>query len=309
MTTNTSNPTAPGLTLLGLGQMGAALAGRMLDQGRAVTVWNRTPERAAPLVARGAASAETPAEAIARNGLVVTCLLRYASVRETLDPVAASLRGRTLIDLTTTTPDEARELGRWAAEHDVEYLNGAIMATPYQIGTPVARILYSGAPDVFARHRDLLAPWAEGVYDGPDAGAASLIDLAMLSGMYHMFAGLFHGAAMAATVGMSAQDFASRTIPLIESLVAHFAADAAIIDGGDYSVPGQQSLDFSDLSDILRTSEEAGVDSTTIAAIQALIHRQREAGHGAEGFARIYETLRHPESGRDEATEAVRGSA
>lgn len=305
MTTNPSNPTTPGLTLLGLGEMGTALAGRMLEQDRAVTVWNRSPERAAPLVARGADAAATPAEAIERNRLVVTCLFRYASVRETLDPVAESLRGRTLVDLTTTTPDEARELGRWAAEHGIEYLNGAIMATPHQIGTPVARILYSGSPDVFARHRDLLVPWGEGVYDGPDPGAASLIDLAMLSGMYHMFAGLFHGAAMAATVGMPARDFASRTIPLIESLVAHFAADAAIIDGGDYAAPGQQSLDFSDLSDILRTSDEAGVDSTTVSAIQALIRRQREAGHGAEGFARIYESLRHPGAGRDDAAEAV----
>lgn len=306
MTSNIPNPPRrTGLALLGLGAMGTALASRLLDLGLEPTVWNRTEERTAPLVARGASAAATVADAIEHSELVVTCLLRYASVRETLDPVAASLRGRTLIDLTTTTPDEARELGVWAAEHGIDYLNGAIMATPYQIGTPVARILYSGTPAVFERYRDELAPWAEGVYDGPDPGAASLIDLAMLSGMYHMFAGMMHGAAMVGTVGMSARDFASRVIPLLESLVGHFATDAGVIDDGDYAGPGQQSLDFSDLSDIVRTGEEAGVDSSTIAAIQALIRRQRDAGYGAEGFARIYESLRRSQGGRDDAAEAV----
>lgn len=294
-----------GISLLGLGAMGGVLAQRMLDAGRPITVWNRTAGRADALVAAGAARADTVAEAVLANPVVITCLLRYASVRETLGPVAEQLRGRTLIDLTTTTPDEARELGVWADAHGIAYLNGAIMAPPQLIGAPGAQILYSGSREVYDGVADGLSVWAAGTYDGPDPGAASLIDLAMLSAMYQMFAGLFHGAAMVGAQGMSATEFAGRAVPFLEPLIAHFAVDAAIIDGGDYTVPGQQSLDFSDLSDIIRASDGVGVDSSTIGAVQGLIRRQAEAGFGEEGFARIHESLRRPADVHSRDAEAV----
>ncbi|NMD54595.1 MULTISPECIES: NAD(P)-dependent oxidoreductase [Tsukamurella] len=293
------------VSILGLGAMGSALAAPLLDRGHVVTVWNRSPGRGEELVERGARRAGTVADAVHRSGLIVTCLLRYASVRETLDPVAERLRGRTLLDLTTTTPAEARALGAWAEEHGIEYLNGAILATPPMIGAPGAQLFVSGSAEVLARTRTVLEAWAEIVYDGADPGAASLIDLAMLAAMYQMFAGLFHGAAMAATAGMRATDFAARAVPFVTAMVPHFAGDAEIVDGGDYSVPGQQSLHFSDLSDIIRASDEAGANSSTIRAVQALIAEQVDLGFGDDGMARIYESLRRPHAGRDDAAEAV----
>lgn len=285
--------------------MGSALAAALLDRGHIPTVWNRGPDRGAGLVERGAHRAGTVAEAVRRSELIVTCLLRYASVRETLDPVAEELRGRTLIDLTTTTPDEARELGAWAAAHGIDYLNGAILATPPMIGAPGAQLFVSGPSAVHERTRPVLEAWAEIVYDGADPGAASLIDLAMLAAMYQMFAGLLHGAAMVVSAGVRATDFAARAVPFVAAMVPHFAGDAAVIDGGDYTVPGQQSLHFSDLSDIIRASDQAGANSSTIRAVQALIAEQVALGFGDEGMARIYESLRRPEAGRDEAAEAV----
>ncbi|WP_344841650.1 NAD(P)-binding domain-containing protein [Nonomuraea dietziae] len=52
------------VTVLGLGSMGSALAGALLDKGVETTVWNRSAGRAAPLVARGAREAATPLEAV-----------------------------------------------------------------------------------------------------------------------------------------------------------------------------------------------------------------------------------------------------
>ncbi|HEY6295882.1 MAG TPA: NAD(P)-binding domain-containing protein, partial [Streptosporangiaceae bacterium] len=48
----------PSLGWLGTGRMGAALAGRLIDAGQRVTVWNRTPAKTGPLVARGARAAD-----------------------------------------------------------------------------------------------------------------------------------------------------------------------------------------------------------------------------------------------------------
>lgn len=297
-----THPARTGVTVLGLGAMGSALAATLLDAGHDTTVWNRTPARAAALAARGAATASTVEEAVTAHPLVIACLFDHASVHETLDPVVDRLRGSTLVNLTTTTPNEARELATWAAAHGVRYLDGAIMATPPMIGTPEASILYSGSREVFDEVRPVLDRWATSTYDGADSGLASLFDLAMLSGMYTMFAGFLHGAAMAGSAGMSATDFAARATPFLSAMTFAFAHDAAVIDGGDYTVPGQQSLDFSDLSHIVRASEEQGVDPTLIAAVQELISRQIAAGHGAEGFARLYESMRADRADRAEPT-------
>lgn len=287
-----SHPEPSGVTVLGLGAMGSALAATLLDAGHDTTVWNRTPERAAALSARGATAAPTIGAAVTAHPLVVAVLFDHASVHETLDPVIEQMRGSALVNLTTTTPNEARELATWAAGHGVRYLDGAIMATPPMIGGPGAAILYSGLREVFDDARPVLDRWADSTYDGADSGLASLFDLAMLSGMYSMFAGFLHGAAMAGSAGMSATEFAGRATPFLSAMTDSFAHFASVIDGGDYTVPGQQSLDFSDLSHIVRASEEQGVDPTPIAAVQELIGKQIAAGHGAEGFARIYESLR-----------------
>lgn len=275
--------------------MGTALATALVDAGHPTTVWNRTPGTATDLVASGATRAATVSEAVSARPIVIACLLRHASVHETLDPVVDELRGRTLINLTTTTPNEARELAAWAAGHGIGYLDGAIMATPPMIGSHAAQIFYSGSMAAFDVSRPTLDVWATSEFHGEDAGMASLLDLAMLSAMYSMFAGLTHGAAMVGSVGVSATDFAARAIPFVSAMTPQFARAAEIIDGGDYTVPGQQSLDFSDLSHIVRASDEQGVNPATIAAVQGLISRQIAAGHGSEAFERIYESLRATE--------------
>ncbi len=105
-----SGPT--GVTLLGLGAMGSALAASL--------VCRRTPDHgvepdAGPrqrVVARGAVSAPTVLDAVTASPVVVTCLYDHASVHQTLDPVAEALRGRTLVNVTTTTPNDSRAARR-----------------------------------------------------------------------------------------------------------------------------------------------------------------------------------------------------
>ena len=109
---------------------------------------------------------------------------------------------------------------------------------------------------------------------------ASLYDLALLSGMYVMFAGFFHGAAMVGAAGVPAKEFATRAAAWLQNVVFAITEYAEIIDGGDYSVPGQQSLEFSDISDIVDASRGQGISTEVVDVVQRLIHRQIDAGHG-----------------------------
>lgn len=280
------------IAVLGLGAMGRTLAEQILKAGHPTTVWNRSPERIAPLSEFGADPADTVADAVRASAVLVACLYDHASVHEVLDPVVEQLAGRTLINVTTTTPEQSRELAAWAARHQVDYLDGGIMAVPEMIGQEGSLILYSGSASEFERLRPTLELWGTARFLGDDAGLAPLYDLAILAPMYTMFAGFLHGAAMVASAGVPARELAELTAPFLAAMAHSVHALAAVVDGGDYTVPGQQSLDFSDLGKFVEASEAAAVDPILIDAVQTLIRRQIDAGFGDHGFARIYQSLR-----------------
>jgi len=282
-------PQLPPVTFIGLGEMGAALARAVISAGHPTTVWNRTAAKADGL---GARVARTVEEAVESAPLVVVCLFDHRSVHEVLDPVAGRLGGAQILNLTTTAPAGARELAHWADGLGARYLDGGIMATPEMIAGPGSRIFYSGNLDILHDHRGILELWGTAEYFGDDAGMASLHDLALLSAMYVMFAGFFHGAAMLSGAGVTAAEFAAMAVPWLQVTAESLPEFATIIDGNDYAAPGQQSLLFSDISDIVQASRDQGVSTEVVDVVQRLIHRQIDAGHGAEGFARIIESLR-----------------
>lgn len=75
-----------GVTVLGLGKMGTALAEALLSGGYRTTVWNRTTTgRADDLVGKGAARADTVSDAVAAGQLVIVCVSDYDSARQVLD--------------------------------------------------------------------------------------------------------------------------------------------------------------------------------------------------------------------------------
>ncbi|WP_432972132.1 NAD(P)-dependent oxidoreductase [Dactylosporangium sp. CA-233914] len=281
-------------TFLGLGAMGSALAGAALDAGRPTVVWNRSPRRAQALGGRGAVVAGNVKEAVAGDGVIVVCLFDHQSVHSVLDPVGAGLSGRTVINLTTTTPNESRELAAWAAKRGIVYLDGAIMAVPQMIGGPGSAILYSGSVAAFEQHRPLLDRWGASSFFGPDAGMASLYDMAMLTGMYTMFASFLHGAAMVGAAGVSATEFAEVQVPFLAAMTGRLAGFAATVDAKDYTGEGQQSLQFTEtaLATLLRATAEQGVAVEVLRPVHDIVQRQITAGFGDHGTARIFEELK-----------------
>ncbi|MCW6006199.1 NAD(P)-binding domain-containing protein [Micromonospora sp. CPCC 205371] len=288
-----NDPTS--VTVLGLGAMGTAIAGTLITAGHATTLWNRSPGKADDLVARGASRAGTVAEAVSASDVVIVCLLDQASVHDVLDPVAGPLSGRTVVNLTTTSPAQARDLATWAADRNITYLDGGMMAVPQMIGQPGSLILYSGSPAAFEAYRPVLDLLGDSRFFGADAGLASLYDLALLSAMYAMFTGFFHGAAMVGSEGGSAAEFAEMAAPWITAMTGALPYHAGVIDKGNYRTD-TQSLDFnkSALDMIVRASRDQGVGVDVMAPIKALIDGQVSAGHGADSFVRIFEGIRKP---------------
>ncbi|MGW5310321.1 NAD(P)-binding domain-containing protein [Nocardia thailandica] len=256
------------VSVIGLGAMGTALARALLAAGHRVTVWNRTAARAEPLAAAGAALAESAAAAMTAADLVILCVLDDAAVREHLEPAADRLRGRTVVNLTTTTPEQARALGRWAHGRGIDLVDGGIMAVPSMIGGPAAFVLYSGATAAFERFRPVLEVFGRAEYVGPDFGAAAMYDLAILGGMYSMFAGFRQGGQMVRTAGGTAAHLATLMAPFLQAMTAMLAGYAPGIDDPANYVP-EQSAEFtaSALATIELAAEEAGTGSELLGVL------------------------------------------
>src|ERR1700730_9864329 len=106
------------VTVLGLGSMGAALTRALLKRGHAVTVWNRTADKAASLVSEGAKLAHSPAEAAAASPLVIMCVLDYAAANGILagPGVAGAVSGKTLVQLSTGIPEQVYAQQTWVRD-------------------------------------------------------------------------------------------------------------------------------------------------------------------------------------------------
>ncbi|MFE4249558.1 NAD(P)-dependent oxidoreductase [Streptomyces sp. NPDC056910] len=99
------------IAFLGLGHMGAPMARHLLDAGHPLTVWNRTPAKAAPLVERGAALADSPADAVRDADVVITMLATPDAVSEVADAITPELRpGTCWAEMSTIGPEAVRQL-------------------------------------------------------------------------------------------------------------------------------------------------------------------------------------------------------
>ncbi len=183
---NSAHSASPDVAVLGCGNMGSAFVRALLASNYSVVAWNRTPERAEALAAGGAHVLTSSDEALAAARLTIICISSTDDVRQLLDAAGPEkLRGQTILNVTSGTPDDARALRDYAQEHGILYLDGAIAAYPEQIGTPDARILVAGDEDLWQAHSATLRNLGgESMHVGTDHGAANAIDAALTGAFY-----------------------------------------------------------------------------------------------------------------------------
>ncbi|MER7703675.1 NAD(P)-binding domain-containing protein [Kitasatospora sp. NPDC097605] len=279
--------------MLGLGPMGRALAGALLAVGHPLTLWNRTPDRAADLVERGARTAASAAEAVAASPLVLLCVRDDAAARAVLDAAGRSLAGRTLVYTTSVGPDEARRSADLAARYGARVLNAAILSPTPTIGGPNGVIVCSGEDAVFRAHRPELAALAGTVnHVGTDPGRAAAYDTALLDLFWTTAHGCLHALALARAEGLSAAEFAPYAQGLPRMLPALIEDWARHADEGRH--PGERATVASaaaGLAHVARTARARGLDTGVLDAALALTERAVAAGHGADGVSALTGTM------------------
>jgi len=284
------------VSFIGLGQMGAALVPPFIRAGLRVTVWNRSPGKAEPLVALGARAAADFADAIRASELIIVCLADYATSNALFlqDDIAALLKGKTLVQFTTGDARQAEASAQWAAEIGVEYLDGAIMDYPTRVGGADCMLLVSGAVRVWNSCAQVLKLLGGRMtYAGEKAGSANVLDGCLLTLYYGNTFALMQSAAMLQAEQLDIKDLATALNafkPVIEST---WQRTISAIERQDYS-GNEASIQVHSLGlqSLLGRAKSAGVEHSLLALFSGYVDQALTNGHQDHELPAAFEVFR-----------------
>jgi 3-hydroxyisobutyrate dehydrogenase-like beta-hydroxyacid dehydrogenase len=287
------------VSVIGLGNMGSALADAPIAKGFDVTVWNRTPAKAERFAKAGQAVARTPAAAAAASDVVVVCLFDHAANRDVVltDGVAGAMRGKPLVQMSHVGTEGLAELEAWAGRHGIPVLKGLIFVYPDDIRRGEGTVVYGGPRVLFDSLRPLLdAMGGRPVHAGEALGAGATLGAAYCCFLYPALLGFLHGAAMCHRSGIAIEDFTKDVImpfPRGRSFAGMLEGLMRASASRRYTGDLQATLDawYHDLELALDGVTATGVSTALMAAVRDRFNVARARGFGGQDVAAIFETL------------------
>lgn len=280
------------VAFLGLGQMGAPMAARLLDAGHDLTVWNRTADKAEPLLARGATAASSPAEAVADADAAITML----SAPEALDEVlfgeqgaAASLTaGQILVEMSTVGPAAVQAMTERLPD-GVAVIDAPVLGSVPQATDGRLLVFIGAADEDLPRVQDLLSPMGTLRHvGGPGAGAA--IKLVVNSTLPTTLAAL--GEAMALGEGLGLDRDAVLDVLGSSPLRPTLDRKRDNIVAGSYDNPNfKLALALKDLQLVTEAAAGAGRDLRVVEASRAWLQEAVDAGAGDLDYSAVVATI------------------
>jgi 3-hydroxyisobutyrate dehydrogenase len=283
------------IAFVGLGTMGAAMAANLCRAGFPVSVWNRTPGRAAALLELGATEAATPAEAARAADVVVGCVSDTPDVEAVLfgaDGVAEGLAaGGLVIDCSTISPAATRGFAARLRERGIGFVDA-----PMSGGSEGARLgtltfFVGGEPGDAERANPVLAAMGKTITHFGPAGngqAVKAVNQVVIAGIYlgvaegmilAMKAGLEPAAVVAALGGGVAKSW------ILENRSAKMIAN-------DYPLGFRTSLHLKDLVIALELARSTGA-TLPVASLAAQLESGLVArGYGDEDMSNLARAIR-----------------
>jgi 3-hydroxyisobutyrate dehydrogenase-like beta-hydroxyacid dehydrogenase len=288
------------VSVLGTGRMGAALASAFIKNGHPTTVWNRTLERTVPLRAAGATVAANVSRAIAASPITIVNVSDYGASGPLLREASAAgaLQGKLIVELTSGTPQGARDAALWTTAQGALYLDGAILATPNLIGTEHGVILVAGPATSFDAHRETLQALGNVRHVGEDPGTASTLDSAALSQMWGALFGALHAIALCeaekvdlAVLAKQWEEVKSVLDGLVTDLINRAEARRY---AGDEQTLSSISAHHGALHHLIEITEQRQLDRTLVDGYDAIFKRAIAAGHLHDDFAAMARFMGKP---------------
>lgn len=284
------------VSVLGLGQMGAAFASVLLKAGYGVAVWNRSPEARERLAGEGAEAFDEAAGALAAAPVAIVCVSDYQATDAFLKTEAgtAALKGKILVQLSSGSPRAVKAAQDWVTAAGARYLDGGIMVYPDDIGTPESKFIIAGDAGAYETARPLieaLAPKTE--YLGEDAAMAAALDSAIICAALGAIFGVLNGAALCEAAGVPLKQFTKlvREITPVDLEQAAQAADK-IAEGTLEETDAQLSVWNDATRPMVEIAEDTGYSAEVPRFFQGLFKRAIDQGLGEQDVGALIAALR-----------------
>jgi 3-hydroxyisobutyrate dehydrogenase-like beta-hydroxyacid dehydrogenase len=278
------------VSLVGLGNMGQAVAERLLDEGHAPRVYNRTPGRDDDLVERGATRLDSPAEALAGSDV---CLLSLAG-DDAVEAVACgdhgvlsgARPGTVLVDTSTISLAASTRVAEAADEREVAYLRAPFSGNPGAVRGGTAVLFVSGPADAFERCEPLLQAIVPNVrYLGEDeqARALKLVLQIFIGGTAELLA---EGLVLGEAAGLDRKT-------LLEQIGASVAGSRFIeyksgpLLRDDYSATFTTAMMRKDVDLVLELADDVEVELPITRELRSVLDAACEDGHADQDFSAL----------------------
>ena len=273
--------------------MGAPMALCLIDAGHELTVCDLRPAATAPLAARGAGEAGSPADVARHSEVVFTSLpgpseVEHAVLDSATGILAGLAAGGAYIDMTTNAPAVARRIAEVCSTRGVDVLDAPVSGRP-----PTMTVMAGGDPAVFAKYRPLLAAMAGNIFHIGEAGAGCVAKLVMQYLGYTNFVAALEGLLIGAKAGIDLAQLA-RIVPLSAGASRTFDDIPRSVLTGTFTAGGTLDIVAKDLALACDLAREVAAPANLGLLAHDVLHRAQAQGWGQEGFpvaARILEAM------------------
>jgi 3-hydroxyisobutyrate dehydrogenase len=279
---------------VGVGHLGARLAGSLLREGFPLRINDLSRAQAAPLLARGALWADTPREVAGECDAVITCLPSPAASEHVLcgrDGVLANLpRGGTWIEMSTLGRDDILRLAAEAAAKGVATLEAPVTGGVHRAETGDITILAGGDQELVEAHRPALAAMGGDLFHMGPLGSAALMKVItnMLAFVNLVAAG---EALMLARRGGLDLAQAYHAIKASSGNSFVHETESQLVLNGSYKINFTMDTAIKDLGFAMAFGKELGVPLDLAAATTQTFIRARAAYGGAAWSTMVVKLL------------------
>jgi 3-hydroxyisobutyrate dehydrogenase-like beta-hydroxyacid dehydrogenase len=170
------------IAFIGLGNMGLPMATNLLAAGYPLKVYNRTPEKAQPLVEQGAKLVHHPSEAVELGGIVITMLANDSALEEVVSGENGILpqlgKDGLHLSMSTVSPATSRNVAALHEQHESHYVAAPVFGRPDAAAARKLWIALSGKTAAKERVKPILEQLGQGTFDfGEVAESANVVKL------------------------------------------------------------------------------------------------------------------------------------
>ncbi|MGB7467477.1 MAG: NAD(P)-dependent oxidoreductase [Candidatus Acidiferrum sp.] len=282
---------------IGLGDMGQAIVPRLLEAGHRVTGWNRTKEKAEPLLKRGMLWADSPRQLASGSDVVFSIVTDSAAVKALAlgeNGIISGLRkDGVYLDMSTIDPEASRAVGAEFSKAGLTMMDAPISGTTLTIGQGKASVMVGGDRATFDRVQPvLLAIGPKVTYVGAQ-GLAVQLKVALNMTLVIEVIGFCEGVALAEKGGVPREVAVDAMLKsVVASPVISYRAPLILEGHISDATYGDVNLQQKDMLLALTLGRRMGVPVPLGAAANEMLNACRGLGLDHHDFVTVYEVYR-----------------